>query len=67
MRPTVQGVICYHQSICIGAVSLLKEDNGYVLPVGPMVENADLIFTQALYCIFNCNILGKNGYLPFGM
>ena len=48
--PTSQDVICYHQSICIGAVSVLRKDNEGVVPFGlQMANNADLIFTQALY------------------
>ena len=45
--PTGQGVIWCHLSI--GTASLLKEDNEGVVPVGQMPNNADLIFTQALY------------------
>ena len=56
--PTGQGIIWYHQSISIGAESLLKEDNEGVVLVGQMANNADLVFTEALY-ILSCRVLGK--------
>ena len=56
--PTEQGVIWYYQSIGIGAVSLLKENNEGVVLVGQMVNNANLILTQALY--IECSVLQKS-------